>query len=54
MAHGPPDYARAERVLPFKYVLADSVHGMSPEFINAVEALPDVTYFVQDIKSTQV
>ena len=45
---------RAEHVLPFKYVLADSVYGMSPEFINAVEALPDVTYFVQITKSTQV
>jgi SRSO17 transposase len=45
---------RAEHVLPFKYVLADSVYGMSPEFINAVEALPDATCFVQVPKSTQV
>jgi SRSO17 transposase len=45
---------RAEHVLPFKYVLADSLYGMSPEFIGAVEALPDVTYSVQVAKSTQV
>jgi SRSO17 transposase len=36
----------AERVLPFKYVLADSLYGMSPEFIEAVESLPGVRYFV--------
>jgi SRSO17 transposase len=35
-----------ENVLPFKYVLADSLYGISPEFIAAVEALPDKTYFV--------
>jgi SRSO17 transposase len=36
----------AEKQLPFKYVLADSVYGMSPEFIEAAEALPDTTYLV--------
>lgn len=35
----------AEITLPFKYVLADSLYGTSPEFIEAVEALVGVTYF---------
>ena len=35
-----------EDVLPFKYVLADSIYGVSPDFIAAVEALPSKTYFV--------
>jgi len=35
-----------EGVLPFRYVLADSIYGNSPEFINAVESIPGVTYFV--------
>ncbi len=39
-------------VLPFKYVLADSLYGVSPEFIEAVEALPGKTYFVQVPKDT--
>lgn len=42
----------AEQALPFKYVLADSVYGMSPEFIEAVEALPDKRYFVSITKAT--
>jgi len=41
-----------ENVLPFKYVLADCVYGISPEFIEAVEALPDKTYFVSVPKDT--
>lgn len=45
---------RDENVLPFKYVLADSLYGMSPEFIDAVEALPDITYLVQVTKSCQL
>ena len=36
-----------EGTLPFRYVLADSVYATSPEFICAVESLPDVTYLVQ-------
>ena len=36
----------SENVLPFKYVLADSIYGVSPEFIGAVENLPVRTYFV--------
>ena len=43
---------RSEKLLPFKYVLADSIYGISPEFIEAVEALPDTTYFVSVPKST--
>ena len=42
-----------ENVLPFKYVLADSVYGISPEFIESVDALPDKTYFVSVPKDTQ-
>ena len=41
-----------ENVLPFKYVLADCLYGVSPEFIEAVEALPDKTYFVSVPKDT--
>jgi SRSO17 transposase len=41
-----------EDVLPFKYVLADSLYGVSPEFIAAVEALPRKTYFVSVPKDT--
>lgn len=35
-----------EQILPFKYVLADSIYGNSPVFIETVSALPGVTYFV--------
>ena len=41
-----------ENVLPFKYVLADSLYGTSPEFIQAVDALPGKTYFVSVPKDT--
>jgi SRSO17 transposase len=41
-----------ENVLPFRYVLADSVYGVSPEFIAAVETLPGKTYFVSVPKDT--
>jgi SRSO17 transposase len=41
-----------ENVLPFKYVLADSLYGASPEFIKSVEALPDKIYFVSVPKDT--
>ena len=44
---------RSEKLLPFKYVIADSIYGISPEFIEAVEALPDITYFVSVPKSTE-
>jgi SRSO17 transposase len=42
-----------EQTLPFKYVLADTIYGESPEFINTVEALPGITYLVSVTKSTQ-
>ena len=32
--------------LPFKYVLADTVYGSNPDFIEAIEQNPDLTYFV--------
>lgn len=35
------------KILPFRYVLADSVYGNSPEFISTIESLVGVTYFVQ-------
>ena len=34
------------KILPFKYVLADSIYGNSPDFINAVQKMTGVTYFV--------
>jgi SRSO17 transposase len=42
-----------ENVLPFKYVLGDSIYGVSPEFITAVEALTGKIYFVSVPKDTQ-
>jgi SRSO17 transposase len=41
-----------QNVLPFKYVLADSLYGNSPQFIEAVEALPGKTYLVSVAKDT--
>ena len=41
-----------EDILPFKYVLADSVYGVSPDFINAIEALQGKTYLVSVPKTT--
>ena len=35
-----------EGVIPFRHVAADSIYGNSPEFIEAVERVPGVTYFV--------
>jgi len=35
-----------ENILPFKYILGDSLYGESPEFIAAAESMPDKTYFV--------
>ena len=43
-----------EKLLPFKYILADAIYGESPEFIEAADALADITYMVQIKKSTQV
>ena len=41
-----------ENALPFKYILGDSLYGVSPEFITAADALPDKTYFVSIPKDT--
>ncbi|MFH1156386.1 MAG: IS701 family transposase [Pseudomonadota bacterium] len=42
-----------EGSIPFKYVLADSVYGTSPDFISAIENITDKTYFVSVPKNTQ-
>lgn len=39
--------------IPFKYVLADSLYGTSPEFIETVESCIGVTYFVQIPEDTR-
>jgi len=49
MLHG----IMSEEVLPFKYVLADSLYGVSPEFIEAVEKCVGTTYFVSIASDTQ-
>jgi len=36
-----------EKIIPFKYVLGDSIYGLSPEFIEAVESCVGITYFVE-------
>jgi SRSO17 transposase len=41
-----------EKTLPFKYVLGDSIYGISPEFIETVETLPGITYMVSVPKNT--
>ena len=33
-------------ILPFKYILGDSIYGNSPDFINAAQQMIGVTYFV--------
>lgn len=35
-----------QETIPFRYVVADSIYGASPDFIGAVEELPQVTYLV--------
>lgn len=35
-----------QNILPFGYVLADTVYGSNPDFIEAIEQKPDLTYFV--------
>jgi SRSO17 transposase len=42
-----------ENVLPFKYVLSDSLYGNSPEFIEAVGECTGITYFVSIASNTQ-
>ena len=36
-----------QKQLPFRYILADSVYGTSPEFIEAAESLVGITYMLQ-------
>ena len=42
-----------EKIIPFKYVLGDSIYGLSPEFIEAVEPCVGVTYFVEATSDTR-
>ena len=35
-----------ESILPFKYILGDSLYGENPDFIKAAESMPNKTYFV--------
>jgi SRSO17 transposase len=42
-----------EEILPFKYVLGDSLYGSSPQFIAAVESCVGVTYFVEVAADTR-
>jgi SRSO17 transposase len=42
-----------ENILPFKYVLGDSIYGKSPDFINTAEQIPGVTYFVSVTEDIQ-
>lgn len=41
------------QTVPFKWVLADSIYGDSPDFIEAVEACEGVSYFVSTAVDTQ-
>jgi SRSO17 transposase len=34
------------KILPFKYILGDSVYGNSPDFVNVAQSMIGVTYFV--------
>ncbi len=36
----------SEGVIPFRYLTADSIYGSSPEFLDAAETVPGVTYLV--------
>ena len=36
-----------DKIIPFKYVLGDSIYGSSPQFIEAVESCVGITYFVE-------
>ncbi len=40
-------------IIPFRYVLGDSLYGTSPEFIKAVESHVGVTYFVEVANDTR-
>lgn len=36
----------SQNVIPFRYLVADTVYGSSPEFLEAVEKIPGVVYMV--------
>ena len=40
------DEIQKEDMVPFKYIVADSIYGNSPEFIDAVGKIVGTTYFV--------
>ena len=40
------DEIQKEDIVPFKYIVADSIYGNSPEFIDAVGKIVGTTYFV--------
>ena len=43
----------AENIIPFKYVLGDTIYGSSPDFIEAAESCVGVTYFVEAASDTR-
>ncbi len=43
----------SQGIIPYKYIVADSIYGHSPDFIEAVENLIDKTYFVSIASDTQ-
>ena len=42
-----------DKIIPFKYVLGDSIYGSSPQFIEAVESCVGITYFVEAASDTR-
>ena len=47
------DDLRVQEELPFRYIVADSVYGGSPDFIEAAERCESKTYFVSMASDTQ-
>ena len=43
----------AENIIPFKYVLGDTIYGSSPDFIEEAESCVGVTYFVEAASDTR-
>lgn len=43
----------SEKILPVKYILGDTIYGMSPEFIQAAEEVAGTTYLVSVTEDTQ-
>ncbi|MCP4150531.1 MAG: IS701 family transposase [bacterium] len=43
---------KEEGQLPFKYVVADTLYGTSPDFLAPLEDIPDITYFVSVQRDT--